>query len=241
LEPKYLALVTATVQEMKSLLIRNGQEVPFLHTGSPIDWNWKQQSFLLVVTGIGPVNASLEIGKLLGRRSLKGVINFGIAGAFDTQKHPLLSTVVINKEIWPEYGVITEDGLDAKGLKYPLGWFDNQDIWDRISINLDEQSCRLGIVIPRRWQQGSSLTVAGVSGAPEIARQRHQWYAADFENMEGFALAWACLPKGIPFLEIRTISNRVGSRAQHDWNIRGALEILSEAFEEIFSAQIASK
>ncbi len=234
MEQGYLVLVTATVREMKSLLNKYIDQIPPLKTAEPVEWYWNKTKFLLLVTGIGPINAALEMGKLIGRKSLKGVLNFGIAGAFDMQKYPLLTTVVINEEIWPEYGLLTETGMDVMGLKFAHGCLNGQEVWDRIKLRPEVQMDILSLSLPAYWQQGRSLTVAGVSGTPKMAGQRCLDYMADFENMEGFALAWACFRDSIPYLEIRSISNKVGSRDGRDRDMNGALRALGSAFGDIF-------
>jgi len=42
--------------------------------------------------------------------------------------------------------------------------------------------------------------------------------------MEGFALALACRTRGVPFLEVRTVSNLVGERDRNKWKLASALE-----------------
>jgi futalosine hydrolase len=51
--------------------------------------------------------------------------------------------------------------------------------------------------------------------------------------MEGFALAWPCLKYGIPFAEVRCVSNVVGSRQKEDWDIRGALGELGTVMDRL--------
>ena len=52
---------------------------------------------------------------------------------------------------------------------------------------------------------------------------------ADVESMEGAAFFEACLAAGIPFAEIRSISNRVGEADRSRWDIPLALAKLQEA------------
>lgn len=234
MEQGYLVLVTATIKEMKSLLNKYFNQVPSLQVASPVEWTLNKTKFILLVTGVGPINAALEMGKLIAGTSLKGVLNFGIAGAFDTEKHPLLTTVVVKEEIWPEYGLLSETGVDVKGLGFAHGCLNGHKIWDRIELRPEEQIRNLNLFLPDHWKEGRSLTVSGVSGSPEIASQRYRTYISDFENMEGFAIAWACLREYAPFLEIRTISNQVGSLDRKDWEIGRALGALSSVFESLF-------
>ncbi len=53
--------------------------------------------------------------------------------------------------------------------------------------------------------------------------------------MEGFAAAYAAMQAGLPFLEVRTVSNMVGSRDSEDWDIKGALKALGTAANGLFA------
>jgi nucleoside phosphorylase len=46
--------------------------------------------------------------------------------------------------------------------------------------------------------------------------------------MEGAALFHACLTLGVPFLELRAVSDLVGPRDKAAWDIPGAIKVLNE-------------
>jgi futalosine hydrolase len=46
------------------------------------------------------------------------------------------------------------------------------------------------------------------------------------ESMEGAAFMYACLVAGIPFAQVRAVSNRVERRNRDAWNIAGAVQEL---------------
>ena len=79
-----------------------------------------------------------------------------------------------------------------------------------------------GLAAPRDSFQvvyGPSVTVSLVSGDEAVARTRSQRYRALAENMEGSAVAQACLRFGIPVLECRGISNHAGDRRKDHWRM----------------------
>ena len=73
-----------------------------------------------------------------------------------------------------------------------------------------------------------SLTVAGVSASFARAADLRGRYQADLENMEGFAVAYACARQGIPCVEVRSVSNKVGPRAREEKDFPGALRALAQ-------------
>lgn len=177
------------------------------------------------VTGVGPVAAGISAGEALARHpEAAGMINAGICGSFDPERFPLGGICVARKEVWPEYGV--RANVETTLLDYPM--FPDMDLDAANELRLDPVFCagEMNLRLPEAWCQGVSLTVAGVSGGPGRADFLRERYGAATENMEGFALALAARRRGIPFLEIRTVSNLAGERDKKKWNFRQAFASL---------------
>jgi futalosine hydrolase len=51
--------------------------------------------------------------------------------------------------------------------------------------------------------------------------------------MEGAALHYYCMQKGVSFLQIRSISNEVGVRNKTQWKMKEAIENLTHALEVV--------
>ncbi|MEG2173302.1 MAG: futalosine hydrolase [Desulfovibrionaceae bacterium] len=196
-----------------------------------IDVTIGTQRWAACLTGIGPINAGIALGIALCRRpDIKGVINIGLAGSFTLTRAPLGSTIMVTEEIWPEYGLADDNGVDARGLGFPL-WApqgDGMPVWERIPLCVD--AARLALPSLHHLEQGSSLTVAGVTNSTARAARLQHCYGALLENMEGFAVALACARHGVPLIELRTISNVVGSRLDKDRNFPLALRSLRNFF-----------
>lgn len=223
-----LLLVTATLQEMRAVLQPLGgqQRIKPLE---PHFLKTRTRQYVLLITGVGPVNAALSLGRIMGSDlELRGVLNFGIGGSFDAAGLPLLSQVIIQEEIWPELGIRTASGTDIQALSRNLGEGQEILLRDRLFLDPQEAALRFGLNLPSQWPRVSSLTVAGVTGTRSEAEAMLKRYAVQAENMEGFALAWCCIQEGLPFLEVRTISNLVGSRQTKDWDLKGSLRGLGQ-------------
>lgn len=191
---------------------------------------------LALVTGVGPVGAALRLGKLLGGRTVSGVVNLGVAGSYDPVALPIGTPVVADLEIWPEYGLRTVEGVDAGGFKFPLARTSHGPVRDRVRLSPDDDADALGLTLDPAWPHAAALTVAGVTADAHGAQTMRERYAPGLENMEGFALALACLEAGIPFLEVRTVSNTVGSRDGRQWDLPGALDTLPGVVDVLFGA-----
>ena len=228
-----LALVFATSREAGAALGPG-------HAGVS-EGRWKKirvhgRSCLQVVTGIGPLNAAFVFGRALGTHpGLSGVISMGIGGSFDLATLPLGSWTVADEEIWPEFGIRHEKDVRAQELGFPLGHAGNEAIWDRISLDPADAAARMALCLPPSMPRASFISVAGVTATRERADFLHGTCQADVENMEGFALALACATHGIPFLEIRTISNLVGPRDRATWQIKKACRALGDILPALFA------
>lgn len=215
------------------------------------------KKWLACITGVGPINAALAMGLALARfPAITAVLNVGLAGTFDLTRAPLGSTIAVSQEIWPEYGLADDAGVDAAGLGFPL-WA-KRGIIDRLPVSTDPVPMGLPPLLPsaplalvptgpsgvspntaptpvNAVPQGTALTVAGVTNSAERARRLHQRYAALIENMEGFAVALACARHGIPLLELRTISNVTGSRLPQDRDFPRAFSAMNLFFTTYFT------
>ncbi|QJB55540.1 futalosine hydrolase [Pseudodesulfovibrio sp. zrk46] len=227
-------ITTATTKEMKAA---------FGHAGAPVveqrevkEFELNGHQLLLSVTGVGLVNTALAAGKLLDTPGLKGVLNMGIAGAYDVEEFPLGTTTYAWQETWPEYGLLDEEGrVDPKAIGFAQGKVNGEMVWNRVKLNPTNDAETMGLPLGEKWWRASSISVSAVTGDAQRAGWLKTAYNADIENMEGFAIAFAAMQKGLPFLEVRTVSNLVGSRYEEDWDLKGALAGLGEATKQLFT------
>ncbi len=226
-----LVVVTATTMEMRAAFPMYAQRLPREHGWVSVEAN--PGALILMVTGVGPINAGIALGHLLGVLGRPcGVLNLGVAGAFSLEAQPLGKPVLVAEEIWPEYGLLTASGLDPMGIGLALGLINGSPVWDRLQLEPKMNAEQMGLNIAG-LAEVVSLTVAGVSGTNQRAATLRQRYAADVENMEGFALAWACRRLKTPFVQVRTISNLVGSRDAKHWDLQGAKVRLGKVSQTI--------
>ena len=70
-------------------------------------------------------------------------------------------------------------------------------------------------------------TVTGTAASTTALADRHPDAVA--EAMEGYAVAVAAAQAGIPFAELRTVSNPIGPRDRDGWRMREAFTALTRA------------
>jgi futalosine hydrolase len=225
-----LMLTAATHRELEAALRFSGP-LPPLRQAVPESRCIAGRDCVLLLTGVGLVNAAWALGRAAQLPGLSGVVNLGVAGSFDPDRFPLGRAAVVRREIWPEYGLQTGNTADAHGLgfaQHAAAGPDQVPVWNQVDLRPEEDAHRMGLHL-EDLPGAVSLSVGTVTATAERARSLQQGYGADMENMEGFALAYGCLCAELPFVELRCVSNRVGSRRRKDWDMAGALDGLGRA------------
>ena len=248
--PVALPLVVAIATSMEAAAVLQGLGIaqPAPAPGHDMECLVAGRTLRFIVTGTGPINAAIAAGRVI-THPVAGLVCLGVAGTYALAAAPLGTAVVATRETWPEYGLATKDGVEAFALGFPQ-WGDKHDIdpppvWDSLHLEpkLSYRAMRLPYLVtsvPREANNpfvvaGASVTVAGVTATRERARELSGKHAALMENMEGFALALAARQAGIPFGEVRTISNIVGERASTAWNMPVALAALGRVAQLLFA------
>lgn len=79
----------------------------------------------------------------------------------------------------------------------------------------------------------NAITVNTATGSETTINKLLKRYNPDIETMEGATFFYICAREKMPFLALRSISNRVEPRDKSKWNIPLALESLSEKLKEV--------
>ncbi len=179
---------------------------------------WKaREGVELMVTGVGPVEAASSIARALAEQRYGMLVNAGLAGAIDDAAE-IGDGVVVARD------TLELDLESGASIALPDGarvadWADSDP-------QLVAGLTRLG------FPALQGITVSRVTATNETARRLAE-RGAQVESMEGFAALRAAKRAGVPAIELRGISNRVGDREQSGWNFvageRG-LEIVVRAF-----------
>jgi futalosine hydrolase len=171
----------------------------------------------VLVGGVGPAAAAASTSRELAARSYDLVLSAGIGGGFA----PLGpgDVAVASAIVFADLGAETPDGfLPVADLGFGTGRY---DVAPQLAVELaDRTGGHLGTV----------LTVATVTGTAQTATALSRRFPdAVAEGMEGAGVAAAATLYGVPFAELRSISNLVGPRDRDAWDIPMALEALADA------------
>jgi futalosine hydrolase len=170
------------------------------------------------VGGVGSAAVAATTARLLALEPFDAVLSAGIGGGIGV---PVGGTAIATSSVAADLGADSPDGflsLDRLGFGTAV---------------LAADPCLVAALttgLPHAVA-GPVLTVSTVTGTLAGTRDltaRHPDAVA--EAMEGFGVATAATQAGLPFGELRTISNPVGPRDRAAWRIGDALEGLGEAF-----------
>jgi futalosine hydrolase len=181
----------------------------------------------LLVTGIGSVATSWAMTKWLSSNPKPDLlINIGIAGSF-RDNIEIGDVVVPVSDCFADAGIVTSDGfitLEEAGLADP----------DRFpftggKILAENKYCSMALDF---LKPAESITVNSASGSQESIDRILKKYSPDIETMEGATFFYICSREKLPFLALRSISNKVEPRNKDKWNISLALDNLSEKLKK---------
>ncbi|MEV0329623.1 futalosine hydrolase [Micromonospora echinospora] len=184
----------------------------------------------VVPVGVGPAVAGAATARLLALaeaagRPYRGVVSAGVAGGF-AHRVAVGGTVLAERSLAADLGAESPEGfipIDELGMTA-------EQLGGAVAVEADRallaalRSALPGAVV------GTVLTVSTVTGTAASTRTlaaRHPDAVA--EAMEGHGVAVAATQAGLPFVEIRTISNPIGPRDRDAWRLREALTALGSA------------
>ena len=164
-------------------------------------------------TGVGPVCAAFHIQRLIRESTPDLVIQAGISGAYAGSGLAVGETVQVTRERLADLGILIDGTLS-----------------DEFSSNeaIDNPHRFPGLPCP----EAAAFTVS--LGCSPLIERLLEAYPDDrpaVESMEGFSLFYVCGEMGVPFLELRTVSNFVGP-GRESWNLAGSFDRLASALAD---------
>ena len=183
-----------------------------------------------LIAGVGMVNTTYHLAKLLANKNFDLVINIGIAGAFD-RKLNIGEVVEINSDLFSEMGAEDDEAFLSfvqLGLQAPK---EHPFVWGELvpeNTILTAQTTHL--------QKVRGITVNKAHGKLASILNTQNLYNPQIESMEGAAFLFCCMKENIPCVQIRSISNFVEKRNKDNWNIPLAIENLHKEIINILAA-----
>lgn len=221
---KGIAGIAPNFVGMKLLMIAaTGLEIaPFIrHYQHAAEKEWKSLQIEILITGIGLTASAYHITRHVLTNRPDFVLQGGIAGAFSDKLMPG-EVVAIKKDTIADamvkenrqYHSVFEMGLLSKNkFPYKNGWLQNN----------------LSLLKQFSFKKATGISVNEITTGKEKIDYYRQRYQPDLESMEGAALHYVCNMETVPYLQLRSISNKVGERNKRKWWIKPAVENLNKS------------
>jgi futalosine hydrolase len=184
----------------------------------------------VLTTGVGMVATSSWCSRALCAERFDVALNVGVCGSFRATFEPGAVVHVVSDrlvELGAEDGdgfltiqqinLLGDDEFPFKGGKLvntsppPFGALTGLPKVDGITVNT---------------VHGSEASIARVAGR----------FNPDVESMEGAAFMYACLVHGIPFAQVRAVSNIVERRNRSAWKLKEAIAELTRVMRRILES-----
>lgn len=223
-----ILIVAATAMEVAPLLARLGSAES--ESRRMRSCSAASHDIDVLTAGVGMVAASAWTSKALAERRYDAALNVGVCGSFDPAFGPASVVHVVTDRI-SELGA--EDG-DA------FLHFEALNLTDDDGLGGPKAPCvhakRLESPALGALPAVTGITVNSVHGnersiADVVARFRPQ-----VESMEGAGFMFACAISGLPFAQLRSVSNMVERRNRRAWRIPEAIASLTSVVVQIVEA-----
>lgn len=156
-----------------------------------------------LITGIGKVNAAMELTKEIHRTKPKLIVNLGSAGSKNFHKGDVVCcTKFIQRD------------MDVRGLGFQLYETPLSGIPPLLEYGLKKND------LPE-----------GICGSGDSFEMNHSETVYNIVDMEAYPLALIAMKEEIPFLCLKYISDDAGSEAADDWAVQ--VHLASETFDKI--------
>jgi futalosine hydrolase len=210
-----ILLVAATEMEVKFL----SDECLFVRTinDNLRSYQYNKLEIDILTTGIGTTFTTFFLTQAMLENAYSYVLNTGIAGSLSDQ-FKIGDVVNVVEEEFADLGIEKEQEFltlfDSGFLRSDEFPFENR--------MLKADNHNLAEFLPRVKGITSNISHGRESSIQELKNR----YSENMVSMEGAAVFYVCRWLGVPFLQIRAVSNLVVPRSLSRWDIPLALENL---------------
>jgi futalosine hydrolase len=205
-------------------------------------WTGRLDSAAVVLLpgGMGKTNAAHALTALLETTAVRGVVGFGIGGAYPGAGLDVGGIALATHAIYGDEGVQTPAGwMSTEGIGIPLWQAGASRLFNTFPLDAYRVERARTALADAGYEvrTGPFVTVSCCSGTAALgAAMADRVPGALCEGMEGAALAHVAAIYGVPFLELRAVSNLVEDRDMTRWRIRDAAEAAQDAVRAVVRA-----
>jgi futalosine hydrolase len=184
-----------------------------------------------MAAGVGLVNTAQGLTAMIETYRPEIIIMSGCGGGFAQAGMSVGDLAVATTEIDAQLGIEPKDKDAPPGsLPFPVKQSKKGSYSNRIPVDQTLAASVLQALTHRlstsktQVVTGPFITVSTITATDERAEKLFSWFSCCIESMEGAAGAQVADLYEIPFVEIRSSSNRVGDRDRSVWDLRTAFK-----------------
>jgi len=184
----------------------------------------------VMTTGVGMVATAAWLAAAVARETYDLLLSFGLCGTFDPGLE-LGRVVHVVTDCLPELGAEDGEGfltMQELNLLGPDEFpYSEARLVNRVppdNRRLNELPAVDGITVNTVHGRDSSIAAVAARFKPQV------------ESMEGAAFMYVCLSHGLPFAQIRAISNVVERRNRAAWRLDAAVDALGRTARGILDS-----
>lgn len=195
---------------------------------------------VLLPGGMGKTNAAHALTALLESMGVRGVVGFGIGGAYPGSGLDVGGIALATEAVYGDEGVQAPDGwMSTEGIGIPLWQCGGARTFNAFALDAERVERARTALAAAGYdvRTGPFVTVSCCSGTAALGTaMAARVPGALCEGMEGAALAHVAAIYGVPYLELRAVSNLVEDRDLSRWRIREAAEAAQAAVRVVVGA-----
>jgi futalosine hydrolase len=176
--------------------------------------------------GIGKVNTAAGLALAIEQLRPTSVIQFGIGGAYINSFASIGMVMAATHDVHIDSGVRTTEGWQGMAqVGFPLLTKHEETFYN---IFPTDKALTQFFVNTLGLPTGIFATSETITGTFDESTAIQDQFDVSIESMEGAAAAQVCLAMGVPFAEVRSVSNIVGERDKRKWDIPRAVKRVNE-------------
>lgn len=192
----------------------------------------------VLVTGVGKVESALALSRHLAsaEQRPRGVFLFGVAGVYPDSHGGFDESLKVGDLAWVERDVLADEGVQLTD-----GFLDLPSLGllgDAPAYYLACRAWMHQIAQELGARRVHGATVSSCAGELGLAVARAARTGAQVETMEGAAIARVCQAWSIPWVQLRSISNRCTAREQGGWDLPLAIANLHQGLLDVCGPKV---
>ena len=215
---KYVGIISAMDNEISLLLDEMDIKRTDTHGGNKYYVGvLRDKDVIITKSGVGKIRSASSVTCLLENYSIKEVIFTGIAGGVRDDEN-VLDKIIATSLVEHDYGILSNEGFTWRGGDPGFG---NEE---GVVYYCDEALVKLAYEAALSIISEDEKVLKGVvaSGDQFIASEEYvKWLSQEFDayacEMEGASTAEVCTRYQIPFVVIRTLSDKADGKAHESY------------------------